>query len=232
MWITVFPVSAPSPESNGSPPSDPLFILSLLSPWPGVLGSSVEPHELDRAILLDAISTLVNAAIGAGVTPQRLTSIIGPKVLVDPFMDAWDTAASVKRSPKPVLHMYLAHVERATLRPPTRASPADVTLGQCTLEDLDVVAVMCERFAATTPHPLDTRVAFAHAKMILEAKQLYGARINGQLRCIVCVTRPTPGNMAISKVWTEPEARGKGLAEALVRYAVERCVSSMRQETP
>ena len=138
-------------------------------------------------------------------------------------------SANVRALPL-VLDFALAHVTRATLRPSSRALPANVALGLCTVADLDAAAGMCERAThpmdEPAPPPLSAAAARAHAEKLVRGMHLYGAWVDGVLRTLVAVTRETPLVRAVSKVYTAPEARGQGLAEALVRYAIARWASA------
>jgi ABC-type amino acid transport substrate-binding protein len=223
LWIAVSPAPPASTASEDKAAiSGPLFLLSVVKTFAGVLSCSEDPLSLDPSLLMDAARALADAARGAGVTPQRLTAVIGPVKLLDPFMSVWGAEHGLVRAAKPLLHMYLAHVEPETLRPPTRPAPADVEVGLCTAADVDVARVMCERFSARLPRPLDATTARAHAQALVDSRSLFGARVGGELRCIVAVMRPTPGVKAVSMVWSDPEARGHGLAELVVRHAVTR----------
>jgi hypothetical protein len=226
LWIAVSPAPpAPTASEDQAAPSELLFLLSVVGPFPGVLSCSEDPLALDPSLLMDSAHALVDAARGAGVTPQRLTAVVGPVKLLDSFMSAWGAAHGLVRAAKPLMHFYLAHVEPETLRPPTRPAPADVEVGLCTAADVDVAEVMCERFTALTAHPLDAVAARRHAQALVDSHSLFGACVGGELRCIVAVMRPTPGVKAVSKVWSDPEARGRGLAELVVRHAVARWVN-------
>ena len=219
VWFSASPAKADHP--NGTVP---VYAIAIIGEHAGRLGSSVDPAELPPSMVAEAMRLLVDAAKGAGIPSSRIFGVIGPKALCVPFADAW--AVTYGFRPKPVIDFAIAHVTRATLRPSSRALPENVILGLCTLTDLDVAAEMCERAThpmdEPVPPPLDAVAARAHAEKLIEGKHLYGAWVDGALRTLVSITRETPLVRAVSKVYTAPEARGQGLAEHLVRYAIAR----------
>lgn len=158
------------------------------------------------------------------ISPARAFGVIGPKALSVTFADAW--AATYGLPTEPVMYFAMTHVTRTTLRPSTRALPVNVVLGLCTPADLDIAADMCERAThpmdEPVPPPLDAAAARLQANKLIEGQHLYGAWVDGVLRTLVSITRETPLVRAVSKVYTAPEVRGQGLAEALVRHAIAR----------
>lgn len=219
IWLSASTTNADRPHDTV-----PVYAIAIVGKHAGRLASSIDPVELPPSQVADAMRLLVDAVNDAGVPGSRIFGVIGPKALCVPFADAW--AATYGLQPKPVIDFAIAHVTRATLRPSSRALPENVTLGLCTLADLDVAAEMCERAThpmdEPVPPPLDAAAARAHAKKLIEGKHLYGAWVDGVLRTLVSITRETPLVRAVSKVYTAPEARGRGLAEDLVRFAIEK----------
>ncbi|KAH9917705.1 uncharacterized protein B0H18DRAFT_1033474 [Fomitopsis serialis] len=189
----------------------------------GRLASSVDPRTLPTSHIDAAMRQLVQAAEDANVPGTRIFGVIGPKALCEPFASVWGSVYGLR--PKLVMDFALAHVTRSTLRRPIRSLAPNVKFDICSPADLDVAAAMCE--CAThpmdepVPPPLDAAAARAHAKKLIDGRCLYGARVDGALRSLVSITRETPGVRAVSKAYTDPEVRGQGIAEALVRYALE-----------
>ncbi|KZT64086.1 acyl-CoA N-acyltransferase [Daedalea quercina L-15889] len=202
----------------------PVIALALVGGHAGRLASSIDTKDIPPPHIAHAVHQLVQAAKEENVPGSRIFGVIGPKALCEPFADAWGSAYGLQ--PRLVMDFSLTHVTQSTLRPPTCALGANVTLGLCTPADLDVAAAMCERAThpmdEPVPPPLDAASAFSHAKSLIEGGHLYGARIDGILRSLVSITRETPGVRAVSKVYTDSKARGQGLAEALVQYAIGR----------
>ncbi|KAH9840551.1 uncharacterized protein C8Q71DRAFT_412599 [Rhodofomes roseus] len=202
----------------------PLFALAIIGNHAGRLASSVDLKGLPPARVSDAMHQLFLAAREANVAGTRIFGIMGPKALCEPFADAWGSAYGLR--PKLIMDFALTHVTRTTLRPSTLSLASNVTLGLCSPADLGVAAAMSERAThpmdEPVPPPLDAAAAYVHAKKLIDGRHLYGARVDGVLRSIVSITRETPGVRAVSKAYTDPLVRGLGLAEALVRYALQR----------
>lgn len=205
-------------------PDVPKLVLTLSivgKLFPAALASSLDPHNLAPSVLEEATTALASAVDAIGLPTARLTAVVGPRALADPFVDAWAALRGLKRNPKPLLHMYLSFVTSATLRAPIR-EPTNMHVGLAQLQDLDEISRMCHAFAARGSHPMTEQMAASHAKSLIDGGQLYACTVDGELLGITAATRPTPGVRAISKVWTNEVARGKGIAEAMVREVCKR----------
>jgi hypothetical protein len=225
-WLAV------SPTSHDSTPKL-LFTLAVLKTYPGVLACSVDPKSLSSEVIDGAMQALVSAANAASLPPTRLSSINGPKALGDPFADNWAASHNLTRMQKPIMHIYHSFVSTGTLRPAVRPKVANVTLGKVTIEELDVAGDMLVKFTLGKPHEWDFAAARRVAEGIINSGGMFGVWVDGNLKGYVAVTRPTPGVKAISQVFTYEDARGKGLAELVVREACERyiCISPLRSVT-
>jgi predicted GNAT family acetyltransferase len=86
---------------------------------------------------------------------------------------------------------------------------------------VEAAALLLVEFNQNMPRKVTMVNARQLVKKSVEDKQMYRAVIDGQMKAFVVVARHTPGAKAVSNVYTAPAARGKGLAETLVRYTVK-----------
>lgn len=219
LWISASPATRDQHEDVV-----PLYVVTIVGKHSNRLASSIDPTKFPQYEVEEAMRALVRTAKDAGIPGSRIFGVIGPKALCVPFSNAW--AAAYGLHAKPVLDFAITHVTRSTLRPSTRTIPENVVFGLCTPANLNIAAEMCERAThpmdEPTPPPLDAAGARVHANKLIAGQCLYGAWVDGVLRTLVSITRETPLVRAVSKVYTVPEARGQGLAEGLVRYAIAR----------
>jgi ribosomal protein S18 acetylase RimI-like enzyme len=203
---------------------DYVFALIIIGPFPGVILSSHDPSSISSHVLSDVISIIINKLEDLNTPPTRLQSIFGPTLLTTPFAISWATLHSITVKPKPILEAQLSTLSRATLTSSIRRLPEGTTLGKATTEELNILARMYYDFMQVSPHPMDLATSRARAEAMIQNGQLFVARESlgpndiAIPRAIVAVVRSTPGVKAISHVWTEPAARGIGLAEVLVRH--------------
>jgi hypothetical protein len=213
-WLAV---SSPSPCLAGK---IALFTFTVVGTLPGCLASSLDPKTLTPEYIKTAMEALVSAANEAELPASRLTSVCGPSALGLPFADAWGSAHNLKPLEKPIVVVYHSYVTKDTLRPPLRLTPNNVTTGKVRMDELDVAGNMLVRFGANPLRPWSLEGAKEFAAAKIEEEALYGARVDGELKAIATVTRPTPSVKAIEKVSTVENSRGKGLAEIVTRQAV------------
>lgn len=188
---------------------------------PVVLASSVDPFQLSRGALEKATTTIAVALDATGLPNARLTSVVGPRALADPFVDAWARLRGLKRNPMPILHKYTSFVTPATLRPPVRAATnMHVRIAQA--QDLDATSRMYWKFTALSPHPITEEMAREQVKSLVASGRLYACELEGMLVGMAIVSRVTPGVHAIGRVWTNEDARRKGVAEVMVREMCKR----------
>jgi predicted GNAT family acetyltransferase len=105
--------------------------------------------------------------------------------------------------------------------------PSNHELRLADMTDIQRAAELCYGFASgSEPFVLSREDAFAEARGMIQARQLFVYNItmpNGSLETssIVCVTRTSGSVSAITKVFTNPNHRGKGYAERLVRFVCQ-----------
>jgi ribosomal protein S18 acetylase RimI-like enzyme len=212
------------------------FALIIVGPFPGVLLSSHNPSSVPSTILTEVTSVIISKLKELKIPPTRLQSIFGPSLLTAPFSTSWATLHSMTVKPKPLLDAQLCILSRSTLTSPTRPLPNGVTLGKAVIEELDLLARMYHDFTNIGPHPSDLPASRTRVEGMVKGGQLIVARQSLGLdgiatpQAIVAIIRSTPGVKAISMVWTEPVARGTGLAEALVRHVCTQTLEENHSE--
>jgi hypothetical protein len=209
-WISV---SSPSPSD---PAKTALFTLTVLGTFPGGIASSVDPKSLTPEFIKAAMQALVSAADAEELPVPRLSSVTAPRALAEPFSDAWASAHNLKPLEKPLVTFYHALATKDTLRPPVRPKLDNVTTGKVRMDELDIAGEMLVRFSYELPRQwsLESAKKFAAAK--IEEGALYAARVDGELKSIAALTRPTPGVKAIAQVFTDENTRGKGWQSSLL----------------
>jgi hypothetical protein len=103
-----------------------------------------------------------------------------------------------------------------------RPSVDNVTSGKVRTDELDTAGDMLVRFSADYPRPWSLEFAKEYAATKIKEEALYAARVDGQLKALATITRPTPSVKALAQVFTDENTRGKGLAEVATREAVGR----------
>lgn len=198
--------------------SSALFAITAVGVYPCVLASSVDPAQLELAERVEAMGKLATELRTAGLLPTRVSALVGPRVLAEPFADAWAELNGIGRKEQPLLHMFLSFVTPDTLRPFTKEI-SGVVVGPAQESNVDELGRMFEAFTAGRSHPMSKEAARGYAATLVQSGQLVSGLVNGRLAGLTTATRPSPGVRAISTVWTDEFARGKGLAEAMVREA-------------
>jgi hypothetical protein len=217
--ITLDQATLPSPSSEF-----PIVLtLTHVYPYPAALGSSVDPSIISPGIINGAMKAFADALVSDGLSATRLPSATGPRLLADAFANAWATLHNLEHRDEPILHMYNTYVTKETLRPPVRPNTDNsIILGKVKMEELDVAANLLLKFyIEVLPRNHSIEAATGAAKRYISAGEMIGIWVNGALKGVSVLARPTPGVMAVGHVFTDPETRGKGLAELVVRYSCE-----------
>jgi hypothetical protein len=208
---------------SSSDDSPIVLTLAHVYPYPAVLGSSLDPSIFSPDIIKGALKAFADALVSDGLSATRLPCTTGPRLLVDAFADAWAKMHNLEHRDKPILHMYNTYVTKETLRPPVRPNTDNsISLGKIKMEELNIAAnLLLKFFIEALPRNHNIEAATGAAKRYISAGEMFGIWVNGALKGLSVLTRPTPGVMAVAHVFTDPETRGKGLAELVVRYSCE-----------
>ncbi len=101
-----------------------------------------------------------------------------------------------------------------------------MTVRTATLADLAVLEELWRAFAAEVPPPLhvdvDEAQELAEIREIVAAGLAWVAEWHGQVAGLALARRRSPRLARLTDLYVRPEARGHGLAEALVREVVAR----------
>jgi hypothetical protein len=212
LWLSVTLPSAP-----GAVPS--IVSLAVIGTQSGTLSSSYDPRILSTDVVADALRALVEAASS---TSFSLRSIVGPRILSEPFASLWASKHELHVLDKPLMNMFLDTIFRSDLLPSSRPIPENVVLERAASTDVDSATEMLRQFSSPGCRPLDEAAARKSIQRFIEFGHLYVARVDGNAKALVAASRHVPGVRAVTKVWTDEDARGMGLAEMLVRYTCER----------
>jgi hypothetical protein len=196
-----------------------LVTLSVAGTWPCVLASSVSPSVIDTTSAMEA---LVKALDDHNVPTRRVSTVVGPRALADPFVKAWSAARDIQRKEKPLMHFYLTYVTPELLKPAIRESVSGLEVRLGVEADAAAAGPIIHKFTALGSHPLTEEAALASVKNEIAGGGLYVASLDGTLVGVTCAIRSSPGVRAISRVYTQENVRGKGIAEAMVRYTCQR----------
>jgi len=84
------------------------------------------------------------------------------------------------------------------------------------MSDLDLVEQWAYRFMIETFHSADLAAAYKAAKRAIEEGTRYLWEVDGKVRAMAGLVRPTPNGRTVNAVYTPPAERGRGYATALV----------------
>ncbi|KAJ7184040.1 hypothetical protein B0H12DRAFT_1040461 [Mycena haematopus] len=217
-WLTVWTQRAKSPpvldlalsciESSSS--NYPVFMWT-----PAELGIQ-SPQWLEPRVHAIAVH------LQACVAPERVFAGFGPEMLVTTFADVWARRTGLQINPKPLYKAFSATCTPQQLK--RTASAAQCEARKATAHDLDAAGRLCQEFANCSEYPLSLADATAEARKLIDKGQLWVGTLMGEIASICAVTRSSLHVSAITKVYTTPNARRKGLAQALVKEVTSRCV--------
>ncbi|KAI0332017.1 hypothetical protein GY45DRAFT_542798 [Cubamyces sp. BRFM 1775] len=224
LWIVSW---VPQPESTvafvvactaGPIAPYPVFVFTPL-PLSSLKSSFVQPH----------INSIVHT-LRLHTRPERVFSVFGSDCVVDIFASAWTKETGVQlSSPSVYYHAKLMFCTAATLKAGRQRAMADsaVRMRPAVAADTERLARLCHGFAAgSEPFVLTPAQAYQEADVMIQSRQAWVCAVEGreqatELACVVAVTRSTNSVSAITKVYTDPNWRGYGYAERLVRYVCE-----------
>jgi hypothetical protein len=182
------------------------------------LVSSIDPNRLGEDVLASGMDALAATLDETDAPTSRFATALGPRSLVEPFVRSFSAQRALTVSNKLHFHMYLSAVTPRTLKAATRVIDGlDIFLGE--QSDVEAVARMWHALSALGPHPSPLEYARTQARQHIGEGCLWVGMHDGRVACFVASSRPTPGMRAISSVYTDERARGKGIAEAVIREA-------------
>ncbi|KAJ7459177.1 acyl-CoA N-acyltransferase [Mycena galericulata] len=212
-WLTVF-----SHPTKSKPVLDMVLscLDSSLGKKPIFLWTSAEqnltPEGLERR--MDALTQHLRAC----VDPERVFSVFGAADVAKSFAKVWSGLTSFQIAPEPLYTAYFAICIPETLTPTISAT----TVRKATMLDVDAVGRLCQEFAAGSKYPLSTDQAMHEAQTLIQKGQLWVGEHQKEIASLCAVTRSSLHVSAITKVYTTPQSRRQGLAQALVQEVTKR----------
>ncbi|KAJ6520101.1 hypothetical protein C8R45DRAFT_887164 [Mycena sanguinolenta] len=219
-WLTVWSQRAKSPPVldlalsclESSPSNYPVFIWT-----PAELGMQ-SPQWLDPRVRAMAAYLQVCA------DHQRVFAAFGPSLLITTFADVWAGLTGFEINPQPLYKAFPAVCTPQDIK--LTASTEKCGARKATMHDLDAAATLCQEFSSTSEYPLNLADATAEARQLIDKGQLWVGTLMGVIASICAVTRSSLHVSAITKVFTTPNARRKGLAQTLVKEVTSRLFES------
>ena len=224
------------------------FILSCtetsMGKYPIFITTTLLLSALTTQFLFSRVPLLVNALLEAE-SSSRVYSVFAPRVISDVFSRLWLETTHIQPIPEPYYDSILSYCTPQTfnnIESPLRGYHFSLELG--TPADIPSIASLCYAFAEDSvspgffideiptlilslqaPFTLSIERAFQEASSLVQARQVWvhrlkpldGSAAEG-IASIVAVTRNSKRNATITKVFTNPDWRGKGCAKRLVRH--------------
>ncbi|KAG8933442.1 hypothetical protein FRC02_011820 [Tulasnella sp. 418] len=194
--------------------------------YPVFLYSNVPDECLTQDFLESRIELLVTR-LKSCVSSRRVFSVFGPAPLTRAFVMAWTTATNMRHMPIADPYYAAKHTfcTRETLSSDSYGPlPAGHSMRLADWSDLKRGAELCFGFAVgSEPFVLSEDGAVLEATGMIKNGQMFVYNIaseDGHIETasIVCVTRTSGSVSAITKVYTNPDHRGRKYAERLVRH--------------
>ncbi|KAF8215922.1 hypothetical protein K438DRAFT_1901685 [Mycena galopus ATCC 62051] len=197
--------------------------LSCIGTYPVFMWTPVEPG-LQSSQWLDSRIRAVAAHLHACIAPERVFAAFGTTALVTTFADAWTGLTGIQIDAKPLYKAFSALCTRQTIKMNTSAEKCGAR--RATMHDVEAAGKLCQEFANCSEYPMNLADATAEAQQLIEKGQLWVGTLMGEIASICAVTRSSLHVSAITKVFTTPNARRNGLAQALVQEVTGRLFDS------
>ncbi|KAG8852832.1 hypothetical protein FRB96_008520 [Tulasnella sp. 330] len=229
-WLSAWTV-------HGRQPAKLDMVLSCtngpINKYPIFLYSNVPDEDLATSFVQPRIDALVSK-LRSCVKSKRVFSVYGPVPLAQSFVRAWSSLTGAVPVVEPYYAAKHTFCTRETLSssiedsaPLSPLSPShDLRLAEP--KDLASAAALCYGFASgSEPFVLSVQDSFKEAGLYIQNRQMYAYKVGEETASIVCVTRSSQNVAAITKVYTNPQFRGRKCAEKLVRHACQHQLGEM-----
>ncbi|KEP50297.1 GNAT family acetyltransferase [Rhizoctonia solani 123E] len=193
----------------------PLFI------WSGYPSCDLTPAFVEHRIQLAAMG------LYKSVPSQRIFSVFGLVPVVRAFQNIWAHISGHNPEPIPFYSAKLSYCTKLTLQPASSRLPQGDSLRAAEVNDLEQVAALCHGFAQDSVHfPLEDKESSMQAFELIREKQVWvyqtcDAYGRPRIASIVCSSRSSPNVTSITKVYTDPEFRGRQFAKHLVYWVTQ-----------
>jgi len=189
--------------------------------WMMAMPSHVDPQYDSDASDIALGAQLLAELLSTIIQPSLVDKVLGPATAVNAFVDAWvnrmETQGIRLKKPDPYFLSRACYATRSTLPPPSAAfadHQVSLASGPETIESLVPLFV---EFMRLGPHPVTPEIGHTIMREAVEAQRIWFCRFQGVVAGYILLGRITPRTIAIRNVFTLPDHRRKGIAEALVR---------------
>ncbi|KII91848.1 hypothetical protein PLICRDRAFT_38708 [Plicaturopsis crispa FD-325 SS-3] len=228
VWITCV--------NNQTSPPQLKYVLSCtegpLGAYPVFIFTTMSPAQLKPRDTTQAVAELAQTLLTA-VHPARVFAVFAPSVITQLFAHSWSHITKIRNLiSQPYYSARFTYCTAATLT--YQHSPAGPELRLAQSSDISEAAELCFGFAADSqPYILTRDAAVAEATYLVRSGYLYVCRVHPRapIACIVAVTRETQEVAAITKVYTHPNWRQRGLAGRLVGFVCAHLLHTKRKQS-
>ncbi|EJD03786.1 uncharacterized protein FOMMEDRAFT_133168 [Fomitiporia mediterranea MF3/22] len=201
------------------------LVLSCLSwslgDYPIFLWSSDAPGETTDDKLAPRLE-LLQDALQSIVDRRRVFSVFGRTDLVTAFKRCWTSNTGATDEPKPFYTALMTYCTRETFKPSQRIQLERGTIRKAAFTDIDAIGVLCKEFAdASIYFPLTSDGGKKEAQWLIERNIIWLYETAGKVVSICAASRQSDRVAVLTKVYTTPEWRRRGFAEALVRVVTD-----------
>ncbi|KAH9898142.1 hypothetical protein C8Q73DRAFT_641505 [Cubamyces lactineus] len=201
-----------------------------IAPYPVFIFTPLPFSTLKSGLVQQHMKSIIHT-LRLHIRPERLFSVFSTDCVADAFAAAWakETGVQLANPSAVYYHAKLMFCNAATLKAGRQNVVADgaARMRPAVVADTEKLARLCHGFAAVSePFVLTPAQAHQEADIMIQNRQAWVCAVErpGQateLACVVAVTRSTNTVSAITKVYTDPNWRGYGFAERLVRHVCE-----------
>ncbi|KAI0078120.1 hypothetical protein K474DRAFT_1660750 [Panus rudis PR-1116 ss-1] len=177
---------------------------------------SAQEIEIACQLLTDFLPTIVD--------PKTVDKIIGPAILVKPFFDIWVSQMAARGLHLKIVDHFreefqdsrTTYATRETLPPPSPAF-ASYNVFKASEDDIIALAHLYVEFTKGAPMPATFEQGLNAMGDGVKIGRVWCCKVDGKIAGYILVGRTTPRTIAIRNVYTSPDYRRRGIAEAMVR---------------
>ncbi|KAJ7786597.1 hypothetical protein B0H16DRAFT_1670642 [Mycena metata] len=156
---------------------------------------------------------------------SRLTAylhacVFSTAALTTAFVEKWSALTGFQINPEPLYTAFSAVCTQQTLSASVSAQQG--LARRATMRDVEAAGKLCQEFANGSEYPLSAAQGAEEARDLINKGLLWLTMIGGEVATICAVSRSSLHVSAITKVYTTPKWRRKGLAQALLKEVVQR----------
>ncbi|KAJ7040337.1 acyl-CoA N-acyltransferase [Mycena alexandri] len=215
-WLTVW-----SHRGRSKPALD--MVLSCLDSrfggYPIFLWTPMQ-QDLQLPQWLEPRMSKLTAYLHACVAPERVFSVFSTTALTTAFADKWSALTGFQINPEPLYTAFSAICTQQTLSASVSAQQG--LARRATMRDVEAAGKLCQEFTNNSEYPLSVAQGAEEARDLINKGLLWLTVIGGEVATICAVSRSSLHVSAITKVYTTPKWRRKGLAQALLKEVVQR----------